>query len=235
VDYESLFLKQTNAALVSPAVRRILKEHDIDISEVQGTGKDQRILKENVQRFLKAREDINATEHPHPFSTSPESSDRNPPLGDRLVTLSPIQTQMFKSMTRSLSIPHFLYTHTVDLTDFARIRKRVETRPSIAARLQTEDGKPLKLTLLPFMLKALSEAVSSFPIVNSRVVENGKTGHPALEIKGSHNFGLAVDTPQGLLVPVVRNVQGHSIMSLTKEISRLGHLASEGKLKPEDM
>ncbi|KEZ39156.1 hypothetical protein SAPIO_CDS10563 [Scedosporium apiospermum] len=235
VDYESLFLKQQNAALVSPAVRRILKEHDIDINEVQGTGKDQRILKEDVQRVLKAREDIDATENPPPFWPSPESSNRNSPIGDRLVTLSPIQAQMFKAMTRSLSIPHFLYTHTVDLTEFVRIRKRVATRPAIAARLQTGDGKPLKLTLLPFMLKALSEAVSSFPIVNSRVVENGKTGHPTLEIKGSHNFGLAVDTPQGLLVPVVRNVQHHSIMSLTREISRLGHLARQGKLKPEDM
>jgi 2-oxoisovalerate dehydrogenase E2 component (dihydrolipoyl transacylase) len=235
MDYQSPFLKQTGPALVSPAVRRLLKENNIDVAEVQGTGKDQRVLKEDVQKFLEARIDGQASRHLQQLLHGTESTSTKPPPGDRIVGLSPIQIGMFKSMTQSLSIPHFLYTHTVDLTALMDVHQRFSKNPPTAAELQNEDGTPVKLTLLPFVLKALSKAVTSFPQVNSRVLRGTEGGHPQLEIKGAHNFGLAVDTPNGLLVPVVRNVQDLSIASLAREISRLGHVAREGKLKPEDM
>lgn len=233
-DYDSLFLKQTGPALVSPAVRRLLKENNIDVTEVQGTGRDQRILKGDVQKFLEARVDGEAPRHGQQPSTSTNATSTEPPPSDRIVRLSPVQMGMFKSMTQSLSIPHFLYTHTVDLTALMSVSQKVSQNPSTAAELQNADGTAIKLTLLPFVLKALSMAVASFPVVNSRLLRT-EGGHPELEIKGAHNFGLAVDTHNGLLVPVVRNVQDLSIASLAREISRLGHVAREGKLKPEDM
>jgi 2-oxoisovalerate dehydrogenase E2 component (dihydrolipoyl transacylase) len=83
------------------------------------------------------------------------------------------------------------------------------------------------------VLKALSQAACQFPIVNSSI--NGSGKKPEVLLRVSHNFGIAVDTPNGLVVPVVRDVQNHSILSLAGEISRLATPAKSGKLALADM
>lgn len=229
-----------SAGLVTPAVRHMLKGFNLDVSDIQGTGKDGRVLKEDVQRHAAAM-------------GSPSSSVSTPPSKpvvvvnnnniiaegeDRLVPLTPIQNQMFQAMTRSLSIPHFLYTHQVDLTSLNALRKRLKTHPELSSHLRrTPEGcwTTAKLTLLPFVLKALSHAFAQFPILNSHLDTETNPDRPQLLIKASHNFGIAVDTPQGLLVPVVRDVQNHSILSLAAEIERLSNLAREGRLSPQEM
>jgi len=219
--------------LATPAVRRLLREHDINIADVRGTGKDGRVLKHDVARYVESQ--VNFSQH-EKQETPPSSSAPDTPGVDRKVALSPIQSQMFKSMTASLSIPHFLYTHTVDLTLLADLVRHHREDTTLASRLTDIAGARVKLTLLPFVLKAISQAVNRFPVVNSSLhMDKPSKERPGFLIKNSHHFGLAVDTPNGLLVPVVRNVQNHSVLTLASEISRLAQLAKASKLSPDDM
>ncbi|KAH6695145.1 2-oxoacid dehydrogenases acyltransferase-domain-containing protein [Plectosphaerella plurivora] len=216
--------------LITPAVRRLLREHGVNISDVQGTGKDGRILKHDVVKHVE--------EHAQRVTQAPTLS-RAIPEGasdDQRVPLSPVQSKMFESMTASLAIPHLLYTHTVDMTSLANLIDRAKKDVSLAHRLTDEAGAPTKLTLLPFILKALSQAASRFPTVNALVDEGDSAGQkPSLLLKKFHHFGVAVDTPGGLLVPVVRDVQGRSVLALASETARLAQLARAGKLAPGDM
>lgn len=218
---------------VAPAVRHFLAENNIDVAGVDGTGKGGRVLKEDVIRVMRARTQSSSGSTQSAAQSKTKTGEN---LGDRRVALSPIQRSMYDSMVKSLSIPHFTYTHKVDLTAFTKRQEKLEAESSLASQVVDKDGKRPKLMLLPFILKALSMAVNEHPKLNS-VLQTGLSGdqQPQFIIKGLHNFGLAVDTPNGLVVPVVRNVQQHSVLSLTTEIYRLGTLARQGKLTPADM
>lgn len=219
-----------NSGLVIPAVRHMLKQYNLDIADIEGTGKAGRVLKEDVQRHLAAK-NSSAT----PQKTPEASTPIQPQAEDQVVPLTPIQNQMFQSMTRSLAIPHFLYTQIVDMTDLTTLRKRFVNNPVLSSNLAKSDGSKSKLSSLPFVLKALSQAVTKFPTVNATLDTETNPGKPQLVIKGSHNIGVAMDTPKGLVVPVIKNIQNHSIVSLAIEIERLSALARDGKLSPEDM
>ncbi|KAL4808800.1 2-oxoacid dehydrogenases acyltransferase-domain-containing protein [Aspergillus unguis] len=202
--------------LATPAVRRIMKEHNIDIHQVNGTGKEGRVLKEDMLRHLSQLDSSSA---------APVLDETATTQADETVRLSPTDSQMFKVMTKALSIPHFGYTHNVDLSSLTSLRRRVNSRAETATRLSA----------LPFILKALSQTFIKFPKLNAHLDPGRGSDPPQLTIKHSHDIGIAVDTPSGLLVPVVKAVQGHSIISLDAEIKRLSALAKQGKLAPSDM
>jgi 2-oxoisovalerate dehydrogenase E2 component (dihydrolipoyl transacylase) len=206
----------------APAVRRMLKEHGLDIKDVRGTGKGRRVLKEDVQRYLDSQ-----TTHEQQTDPVAQSVAQDIP-----VTLTPIESQMFKVMTSALSIPHFGYTHSVDLTITNTIRQKYNaSRESMG---ETLDKPVPKLTFLPIIMKAISLAFQKHQRLNAHLHVESDQGKPSLVLKGTHDFGIAVDTPKGLLVPVVRGVQNRSIMSIAEEISRLSNLAKQGALKPSD-
>jgi len=131
---------------------------------------------------------------------------------------------MFKQMTRSLSIPHFLYTDNVDFTSLSALRKT----------LNASKEKSEKLSALPFVVKAVSLALQKHPLLNSHL-DTANAEKPQVIVKAGHNIGIAIDSPSGLLVPVVKNVQAHSIASLAAEIARLSALARAGKLTNADL
>lgn len=135
---------------------------------------------------------------------------------------------MFGTMTQSLAIPQFLYTHSLDTSALNRIRKRANA----VYKSPLQPG--VKLTTLPFIMKVISQVFSQFPTLNAYLDTQTNPGSPQLVVKSSHNFGIAIQTPQGLLVPVVKNVQDHSIVSLAKEISELSERARANQLKPDD-
>ncbi|KAJ4311035.1 hypothetical protein N0V84_010649 [Fusarium piperis] len=214
-----------NHGTLLPSVRHLLKQHNINLSEVTGTGKGGRVLKEDVQKHLAAK----SLSHD---SRGIQQSHTTTPPEDVIVPLTPVQNQMYQSMTQSLSIPHFLYTQTVNVTELTSLRKQFLDNPKASAQLTASGAK--KLSPLPFIVKALSQAVTKYPMLNSSLVhESGEK--PRLALKGSHNIGIAMDTPKGLVVPVIEDVQGHSIISLAAEIERLSALAREGRLSPDSM
>jgi 2-oxoisovalerate dehydrogenase E2 component (dihydrolipoyl transacylase) len=128
---------------------------------------------------------------------------------------------MYKLMTRSLEIPHFLYTQVVDTTALTAVREKFQEKSKT------------KVTALSIIMKAISQAITQFPSVNAHLSPSDTA--PKLILKASHDFGIAVDTEKGLVVPVVRTVHDHSVISLASEIERLGTLSRQQKLKPSDL
>ena len=239
---EEIKREGSHAGLATPAVRGLLKEMKVDIRDVKGTGKDGRVLKEDVHRHAAAKRDaIEEKQSPTSAATEPtvdgrptqrtSSSELDAPRVEKPIALTPIQTQMFKTMTRSLTIPHFLYADELDITALSALRKRLNgdpTPPTMQNPRQT-------LSYLPFIIKALSLALLDFPLLNARIAHSSSTEPPQLILRTNHNIGIAMDTPQGLLVPNIKNVAARSISDIAVEISRLQGLAKEAKLTAKDL
>lgn len=208
------------AKLATPAVRSLLKEHEIDIAHVEGTGKDGRISKKDVLNHVKA-----LAGHDNSSSISTQGLlDQN--AGESLQPLTPVQSQMYRTMTASLQIPHFLFADEVNVTQLSALRKRLNSR---------EKAPQVHLTLLAFILKAISIALDQFPILNACVDARTDPTKPKLLFRRYHNIGIAMDTPSGLLVPVIRNVATLSILEIAKEITRLSELGQARKLSNADL
>ncbi|KAH8737046.1 2-oxoacid dehydrogenase acyltransferase [Ilyonectria robusta] len=214
------------ASLATPAVRHLSKELKIDIMDIDGTGKDGRVLKEDIYKFVKARD-------AQPVSPSLASTFPQDPSiqTETVVPLSNTQLQMFKTMTRSLTIPHFLYADEVDFSNLVELRTRINR---VLSKSSMADGQLSKLSYLPFIIKAVSLAIYQYPILNARVDVDTKTNKPCLVHRPQHNVGIAMDTPQGLMVPVIKNVGALNIVSIAAELARLQGLAAQGKLSPAD-
>lgn len=214
---------EIHASLATPAVRHLTKELNINIEDIPGTGKDGRVLKEDVQRYASSKSDSGAV-----ISLRPPAV----PLGeDKVIPLSPVQAQMFKTMTRSLQIPHFLYTDPIDFTELNHVRRVLNTHHST---LHPQSNIP-KLSALPFIIKAVSLALTAFPSINAHLDIGSDPQRPRTIHRAAHNIGVAIDSPQGLIVPVIRNVQSHNIVSLAEEIQRLSSLARQHKLSTADL
>ena len=209
-----------HASLATPAVRHMIKEHRLKIEDIEGTGREGRVLKDDVQRHIEsAKQSVGTPSTISSISMSTQQTE------DQIKPLTPVQSGMFKQMTKSLSIPHFLYTDAVDFSSLTSLRKKYN--------LGRE--KPDRITPLPIIIKAVSLTLQQFPLLNSHLDTNTNPNKPQIILKGGHNIGIAVDSPSGLLVPVIKNVQNHSIASLAQEIQRLSSLARSGKLTSADL
>ncbi|KXJ95796.1 2-oxoacid dehydrogenases acyltransferase-domain-containing protein [Microdochium bolleyi] len=221
-----------SALLATPAVRHLLKQHDIDIGSVDGTGRDGRVLKEDIHKFLEGGAGTKASSSSPSSSPAPASSANTQEQVETAVALNNIQTQMFKAMTRSLTIPHFLYTDEVDFSSLHELRRRLN---KVLSSSTLGEGEVSKLSYLPFVIKAVSLALYKYPILNARVEVDPSTSKPTLIHRSQHNIGVAMDTPSGLLVPVIKNVASLNVLSIASELVRLQAKAAAGKLSPSDL
>ncbi|PYH99107.1 biotin-dependent 2-oxo acid dehydrogenases acyltransferase [Aspergillus ellipticus CBS 707.79] len=210
----SISAKSPHATLATPAVRGLLKMHNVNIEDVRGTGKDGRVLKEDVQRLIITRDSVGSVQ-PTRLETQQDET---------VVRLTPIQSQMFKIMTRSLNIPHFLFADELNINSLNAIRRKLASDPK----------DPKKITLLSFAIKAMSLALNEYPLLNAKI-DTSDPDKPRLVMRSKHNIGVAMDTPQGLLVPNIKDVASRSVLDVASEISRLNALAKEGKLTPADL
>lgn len=215
--------KSRYASLATPSVRQLLKELNVAITDVNGTGKDGRILKEDVQIFAKARVTGIGLTALRGLSRRPSAEERA--QVETRQSLTQIQAQMFKSMARSLSIPHFSYADEVSINSLSKIRQRVNL----------QIPPPHRLSYLPFIIKAVSLALEEFPLLNSRIAPGSENDPPQLITREKHNIGVAMDTPQGLLVPNIKNVTSLSVMDIAAELSRLKNVAKNGSLSINDL
>jgi 2-oxoisovalerate dehydrogenase E2 component (dihydrolipoyl transacylase) len=233
------------AALATPATRHLSREFGVEISQVPGTGKDGRVLKEDIYKFVE-RKDTTPTQglsenDATSVVISPFSTQATAISGSQQETAVPMtrtQEMMFKTMTRSLSIPHFLYADEVDFTSLVELRGRLN---KVLGKSDLSDGQVGKLSYLPFIVKAVSMALYKYPILNARVDVETANGNgngnpkPNLVLRSQHNIGVAMDTPLGLLVPVIKNVGALNVLGIAAELARLQTLAVAGKLSPQDM
>jgi pyruvate dehydrogenase E2 component (dihydrolipoamide acetyltransferase) len=207
-----------------PAVRMLAREFGVDLGQVAGTGPKNRILKEDVQAFVKQR--LSA-----PVATaSAGGSIEKPPaidfsqFGDiEKVKMSKIHRLTAQNMTRSwLNVPHVTQFDHADITDLEAFRKGLKAEA---------ERRGTKVTPLPFMLKACAMALREFPQFNVSLDNDGEH----LIQKHYVNIGVAVDTPAGLVVPVLRDVDKKSIWELSAEVIAMGAKAKDKKLMPADM
>ncbi|KAL2043550.1 hypothetical protein N7G274_003857 [Stereocaulon virgatum] len=212
-----------HASLATPAVRGLLKELKVTITDVTGTGKDGRVTKEDVHSFMAARKVKSDSGAQAPSRRHASSADHS--QVEKTITLTPVQSQMFKTMTRSLTIPHFLYADEIDVTALSTLRRRLNAHPL--------NGQ--KLSYLQFIIKAVSLALEDFPLLNARIDAGNGDQAPKLVMREKHNIGIAMDTPQGLLVPNIKNVSSRSMLDIATECSRLLTLARDGKLSATDL
>ncbi|CAH9109028.1 unnamed protein product [Cuscuta europaea] len=218
--------------LSTPAVRILAKQYGVDINVVPGTGKDGRILKEDVLNYAAVHRGtlVNSQALPNPAEqlhsvdiTYPDiSASRGLGNEDTTILLRGFQRAMVKSMTLAAKIPHFHYIEEINCDALLQLKRSFQ---------KANSDPEVKHTFLPFLLKSLSMAFTKYPMLNSCFKEELYE----VTVKGSHNIGVAMATPHGLVVPNIKKVQSLSILEITKELSRLQKLAMANKLDPEDV
>ncbi|KAH8420647.1 hypothetical protein KR009_012426 [Drosophila setifemur] len=216
----------------TPAVRRLAKENQLDLAKVPATGRNGRVLKGDVLEFL--GQVPPGTNIPHPTLAAkaaaakpasvatPAAAPPKPAPADRVEALKGVRKAMLKSMTESLKIPHFAYSDEIDMTELVKFRAQLQA-------VAQEKGVP-KLTFMPFCIKAASVALGKFPIVNSSL----DLASESLIFKGAHNISVAIDTPQGLVVPNIKNCQSKGIVEIALDLNALVERGRTGSLTPTD-
>lgn len=194
-------------ALASPAVRRVARELDVNISEVSGSGKKGRVYKDDVVAFGQGNENAQTS------NVSPT----------RVEKIRGVKAVMAKAMTESVStIPHFTYCEEIDMTELIKLRLELK---------EVYSKQDIKLTMMPFFMKAISLALKEFPVINSQVNDDCSE----ITYFNDHNIGMAVDSKVGLLVPNVKQVQTKSILDLAIDITRLTNDARSGRVQTSDL
>ena len=222
-------MQLTNNALATPAVRRIARENNLDLSLVPSSGKDGRVLKDDVLNYL--NEDTSSL----PASSPTASQSMSDSLGatatqaftagqqDRIEPIKGVRAIMASAMTESVStIPHFTYADEINMSQLMALRAELKEQYA---------SQGIKLTMMPFFIKALSLSLKQFPILNSQV----NADCTELKYLASHNIGMAVDSPSGLLVPNIKNVQDLSIVEIAEQSHRLTEQARAGRMSPNDL
>ncbi len=218
------FVKPSKTVHAGPAVRRLARELGVDLAEVTPTGPRQRILKEDVHRYVHNRmtgqgESLTGGTGLPELPTIDFSR-----FGDtETVELSKINRVSASNLHRSwVHIPHVTQFDEADITELEAFRK------SEGAQLK-EQG--VRLTLLAFLIKACVKSLQAFPKFNASLSVDGGS----LILKKYFHIGIAVDTPNGLVVPVVKNADTKSVLEIAQELQVLSEKARNKKLSPADM
>jgi pyruvate dehydrogenase E2 component (dihydrolipoyllysine-residue acetyltransferase) len=207
----------------SPSVRRVARELDMDLTKVKGTGQKGRVTKEDVLAFLRGPAAAPAT--PAAGAGIPEI-----PRQD-FAKFGPIETRPLSRIKRIsgphlhrawLNVPHVTHNDEADITDLEAYRKELDQ----AARQES-----YRVTMLAFLLKASVSTLRQFPEFNASL----SSEKDALILKKYYHIGIAVDTPDGLVVPVLRDVDRKGITELSQEMGAISKSARDGKLQAADM
>lgn len=200
----------------SPAVRRLVREHDLVLADITGSGKEGRVLKEDVLAHLNAPSVADNEAYVSP-STLPGSGPA------RVEPLRGVRAVMAKRMVESASsIPHFHYGEEIDVTELLALRERL--KPQVEAQGE-------RLTLMPFFMKAMALAVAETPIINAQLNDAADE----LSYYDHCNIGMAVDSKAGLLVPNVKGVEQLTLFEIAKEVGRLTQAARDGRVDQADL
>jgi 2-oxoisovalerate dehydrogenase E2 component (dihydrolipoyl transacylase) len=201
-------------AKAAPSVRQLARSLDIDLSEIHGTGPDGRVLIEDLKRHVQ----------PAPAAKRPtvESKPDYGKPGTR-IKMQGVRRKIAEQMVKAKqTIPHYTYVDECDVTDLVKLRESLR---------ETFAQAGVKLTYLPFFVKAVVAALKEVPIVNASLVE----ADSEIVLHDRYHVGIAVSTPSGLVVPVIRDANKKDIATLAREIERLSNDARNGKSKRDDL
>ncbi|AMP89844.1 dihydrolipoyllysine-residue acetyltransferase [Legionella pneumophila] len=224
ISISNLEIAESKSLLISagPSVRRLAREFGVDLSLVQGSGRKSRITKEDLQKYIKAC----LSEKTTPGSFNLPS---NPVIDfSKFGSIETKPLNKIKKLTginvhRSwISIPHVTQFDEADITDLEAFRK---------SESESTKNQDYKLTLLAFVCSVVCKALHEYPQFNASLDASGEN----IIYKKYYNIGIAVDTANGLVVPVIKNVDKLSVIDIAKEMSRLSTKAREKGLTPIDM
>ncbi len=225
------FVANSEYAHASPVVRRLAREFGINLAKVKGSGRKNRVVKEDVQNYVK--ELVRKVESGQIKASNGGGLDLIPwpkvdfsKFGDvEEKKLSRIQKISGANLARNWAmIPHVTQFDEADITALEDFRKEQNV-------LSEKKKLGVKITPLVFIMKAAAKALEDFPTFNSSLSEDGES----LVLKKYVHIGIAVDTPNGLVVPVVRDVNKKGIMELSRELMEISAKARDGKLTASDM
>ncbi|MEO6710891.1 MAG: dihydrolipoamide acetyltransferase family protein, partial [Planctomycetota bacterium] len=215
--------------LAVPSARRVARELGLSLSEVQGTGRNGVVRRADVEALAKARESAPAA--PAEKTAAASSAPRAQPAalsfapGEResRVPFRGVRRKIAEAMVRSkFTAPHFTVVEEVDVTDLVKLREQAKS---------FAEGTGIKVTYMPFIMKATAIALAKFPMLNAHLDEAaGEIVRYAYV-----NLGIAMDTEQGLIVPVVKEVQSKSILQIAAELADLAERTRSGKVKPDEL
>jgi pyruvate dehydrogenase E2 component (dihydrolipoamide acetyltransferase) len=215
-------------AHASPSVRRFARELGVDLARVKGSGPKERILKDDITNFVKK-----ALAHPAGASGGGAGLALGLPAWPQVdfAKFGPVENQPMSRIKKIsgpalhrnwVHIPHVTQNDEADITELEAFRK------SMAEEAQKQG---VKLTPLALIMKAVVAALKVHPEFNSSIAPSGD----ALILKRYYHIGVAVDTPGGLVVPVIRDVDQKGVLQLAKELGEVSAKARDGKLGPTDM
>lgn len=227
VDLNALEKKNRNVH-AGPAVRALAREFGVELANVKGTGRKGRILKEDVQAYVKSALK-QLTEKGPVAAASGSGIPAIPPVDfskfgeTEMVKLSKVDKITRDNMSRCwLNIPHVTQFDEADITELEAFRKEMKDAAA-------KEG--VKLTPLPFMIKAAAIALKRHQKFNASLHHDGEH----IVYKKYVNIGIAVDTPNGLMVPVIKDADKKSVYELSNEATELAGKAKDRKLKPNEM
>jgi pyruvate dehydrogenase E2 component (dihydrolipoamide acetyltransferase) len=205
-----------------PAVRKLAREFGVTLSQVKGTGARGRILKEDLQQHVAQALAAEPSSSGAALPVIPEQDYARFGAIEK-TSRSRIDKVTANNMVRSwLNIPHVTQFDDADISDMERFRKELKNEAA---------DRGVRLTPLPFILKASAVALREHPKLKSSLADGGET----LVMKHYCHIGMAVDTPAGLMVPVLRDVDKKSIWELAAETVALAERARDKQLRPDDM
>jgi pyruvate dehydrogenase E2 component (dihydrolipoamide acetyltransferase) len=224
------------AGPLSPIVRKMAREFNIDLKQIRGTGAGSRITKQDVEAYMSAQgaKTVSASQQPQapapapvqavvaPSAPAAPAMPRAEQAKTRIEPMSTMRQKISEHMvfSRNTSV-HVTTVHKVDITKVAKIRERQK------AEFQARYG--FSLTYLPFVARAATEALRAFPILNASVDGNSVLYHNEI------NIGIAVALEGGLIVPVIRNADEKNVVGLQRSIVDLATRARSRQLKPDEV
>ena len=210
----------------SPSVRRFARELGVDLSLVGGTGLKDRITRDDVRRFVKSTLAGGVQAAPGAVAPGLPQAPRIDFSQFGEIEVRPLGRIKKRSGAHLhgawLAVPHVTQFDEADITELEAFRKQQK---------ESAAKQDLRLTLMPFLMKAVAQALREMPEFNASLSPDGEN----LILKQYLNLGVAVDTPNGLVVPVVREVDRKSVLELARELMEISQKARDGKLAPGDM
>jgi pyruvate dehydrogenase E2 component (dihydrolipoamide acetyltransferase) len=214
----------TTKVLATPVTRRMAREHGLDLATIAGSGPQGRVTKADVKAALEGGAEKNVVV-PAAQQVRPAAPPVSAGRADERVPLRGLRKKIAEKMVRSkFTMPHFAFVEEVDATDLVALRARLNKQLAAA-------GDNTKLNYLPFIIKATIAALKKFPHLNANFDETTQE----LVVRGEYNIGMAVATPDGLTVAVVKDADRLTLAELAQETARLGVAARERKLKLEEL
>jgi pyruvate dehydrogenase E2 component (dihydrolipoamide acetyltransferase) len=219
---------QSSKPLAAPAVRALARQRGIDLAGVQGSGPGGRVTKADLGPVERAGGPARALESGVGQTPSPEPAERpEPAVGhEGPVEVIPLRglrrTIAEKMATSTRNAAHFTFVEQADATELVRLKERM-------AEVAKKQG--IRLTYLPFIVKAVVAALKQHPMLNATLDEE----RAEIQVRRWYNIGIASKTPGGLMVPVVRNADRRSLIEVAREIERLSEATKTGKARPDEL